>query len=280
MSRLATWRRCARRVAATGGTAARLLAIGAHTRRRAAPGDPVPGLSRALAHLIRAHGVSIEVAGELPRRPCVLVANHVSYLDAIALLALVPARPIAKGEVGGWPVIGQVARARGVLLVDREDPWSGARALRRSVAALRAGASVLNFPEGTTTRGDEVLHFRRGIFGAARLAQAPIVPVALTYADADAPWVGDQTFLPHYLRTAAKARVPMRVWFGAPLWPGQRPAADLAAEARRRIMTQLGLLTEPELQPDLGPERSDHVATERIRVPEPRPDAVLSAAVG
>jgi 1-acyl-sn-glycerol-3-phosphate acyltransferase len=273
MSGARAWIRCGRRIAVTGATVARQLAAGAGAGT-GAPADGPASLSRAFASLAGAHGLSIAVAGEPPRRPCVLVANHLSYLDPIALLALVPAHPICKGEVGRWPLIGQVARSRGVLLVDRASVWSGARVLRAAVAALRAGASVLNFPEGTTTRGDRVLPFRRGIFGAARLAGVPIVPVALTYADPDAPWVGDETFVPHYLRTAAKQRVEVGVSFGPPLWPGRRSAVELAAEARRWIHTSLGRdVTELE-------RSHHHVAAERVRVPETRPDPVLPAAVG
>jgi 1-acyl-sn-glycerol-3-phosphate acyltransferase len=189
-----------------------------------------------------------------------------SYLDPIALLPVIPALPICKGEVGDWPLIGPGAHATGVLLVDRGCSWSGARVLRRAIAALRAGASVLNFPEGTTTAGDRVLPFRRGIFGAARLARVPILPVALEYGDADLAWTGDQTFIPHYLRTAGKERIPVRVTVGAPFWPARRPAADLAAEARRRILSLLG--------------RDDHDAAVRVRVPATRPDSVLPAAAG
>jgi len=257
MSRFAPWLRCARRVVATSATLSRELARG---------GSVDGSLSTVFASLARLHGLSIEVEGEPPRRPCVLVANHVSYLDAVALLALVPARPVCKGEVGRWPLIGQVARSRGVLLVDRASPFSGARVLRGALAALAVGDTVLNFPEGTTTRGDEVLPFRRGIFGVARLARVPIVPVTLAYPDPASAWVGDETFVPHYLRTAARERIGVRVAFGAPILPGMRPAAELAQEARRRILTQL--------------ERSHHVAAERVRVPETRPDAVLPAAVG
>lgn len=258
MSGLPPALRCARRIAATAAVVARQLAV-------SAADSHAHGLSRAFAELAWHHGMAIEVAGEPPRWPCVLVANHLSYMDPVALLSLLPARPVCKGEVGRWPLIGQVARLRGVLLVDRECPWSGARVLRRAIAELRAGGRVLVFPEGTTTRGDQVLPFRRGIFGAARLAEVPIVPVAITYADADAPWVGDETFVPHYLRTAARERLAVRVAFGAPMWPG-RPAAELAAEARRRIQMEL--------------ERSRHVAAERVRVSEPRTDPVLPAAVG
>jgi lyso-ornithine lipid O-acyltransferase len=259
------WLRSARRAAITAGTVTREIAV------RSRPGDASPpqqaaALCRLFGRLADHHGLSIEVAGELPRQPCVAVANHVSYLDPIAFLALAPALPVCKGEVERWPLIGAAARATGVLLVDRECAWSGARLLRRALAALDAGASVLNFPEGTTSDGSEVLPFRRGIFGAARLARVPIVPVAFAYADPDSAWTGDQTFIPHYLRTAARERVEVRVSFGRALWPVERPAEELAAEARRRILALLG--------------RREHVATDRLRVSETRTDAVLSAAVG
>jgi lyso-ornithine lipid O-acyltransferase len=257
--------RSAGRAATTAGALTREVLV----RLAAGPTSPVDqaaALSRLFARLAARHAFAVELEGELPRGPAVLVANHLSYLDVIALLPLVPALPVCKGEVGSWPVLGPGARATGVLLVDRACAWSGARALRRALAALRGGACVLNFPEGTTTAGDQVLPFRRGIFGAARLAGIPVVPIALSYPDPDAPWIGDQTFVPHYLRTAAKERVHVRVAIGEPLWPGDRTAAELAGEARRRITTLLG--------------RSDHVAAERVRVPETRPDSVLSAAVG
>jgi len=259
------WLRSAMRAAATTGALTHELT--ARLRRRgASPPEQAAALSRVFARVAGWHGVAIEVTGVLPRRPCVVVANHVSYLDAIALLSLIPALPICKGEVGSWPILGAGARATGVLLVDRSSAWSGAGVLRGARAALRAGANVLNFPEGTTTAGDQLLEFRRGIFGVAALADVPIVPVALSYADPDAPWIGDATFLPHYLRTAAKERVPVRVAIGDPLWPARRPAADLAGDARRRILSLLA--------------RNHHVAAERIRISEARPDPVLSAAVG
>jgi lyso-ornithine lipid O-acyltransferase len=260
-----SWLRSGRRAAVTAGVFTRALLDGRRDRD-ASPVAKAAALAEVFAGLARHHGLAIDVVGEPPARACVVVANHLSYMDPIALLPVIPALPICKGEVGEWPLVGPGARATGVMLVDRASAWSGARVLRRAMAALAAGASVLNFPEGTTTEGDRVLPFRRGIFGAARLAGAPILPVALAYGDADLAWTGDQTFIPHYLRTAARERIQVRVTVGAPFWPARRPAADLATEARRRILILLG--------------RDDHDAAVRVRVPETRPDSVLSAAAG
>ena len=88
------------------------------------------------------------------RRDGVLVvANHLSWIDVLALAAVAPVRPLAKREVGEWPFIGRLARRAGALFVDR----AGLRALPGTVAelaaALRAGDAVAVFPEGTTWCG-------------------------------------------------------------------------------------------------------------------------------
>src|SRR6185436_14021215 len=101
------------------------------------------------------------------------VANHLSYLDPIVIGAQIPVAPIAKGEVASWPLIGSVASSLNGIFVDRSSVMSRARALRRAHALLRAGVSILNFPEGTTTDGSRLLPFHRGIFGLAQIARVP-----------------------------------------------------------------------------------------------------------
>ncbi|MCU1279880.1 MAG: plsC1, partial [bacterium] len=161
-------------------------------------------LQRIAIDLCRVHGFDLRVEGILPSRPAILVANHVSYVDAPALASLVPCTVIAKGELRRWPILGSSAAALGALFVERGDAWSGARALRRAKHALEAGVSVIGFPEGTTSRGEDVLPFRRGLFGLARLTGVPIVPIAIHYSSPELRWYGDSWFLPHYLRTAMR----------------------------------------------------------------------------
>jgi lyso-ornithine lipid O-acyltransferase len=186
------------------------------------------------------HGVRTIVRGELPAGPAVLVANHVSYFDPLAIVSLVPSVPVAKREVASWPVVGETCKRLGVQFVTRECGLSGARVLRSALRALAEDVSVLVFPEGTTTRGDEVLPFRRGIFGVAAHAGVPVVPVAIRYERADAAWVGDDAFLPHYVRTMGEACTRVSVEFLAPLYPrvGVRPE-QLAAEARDAVANAL-----------------------------------------
>jgi 1-acyl-sn-glycerol-3-phosphate acyltransferase len=223
----------------------------------------------AAAELCAIHGFDVVMRGSFPSGPAIVVANHVSYLDPIVIASRVACAPISKGEVADWPVIGAAGRSLGVHFVTRECTWSGARTLRRALATLRGGAKLLNFPEGTTTDGTELLPFRRGVFGLARITGLPIVPVALRYTSPDLAWYGGATFLPHYLRTASRDALAVHVDVGSSIHPDRlRSADDLARFIHHRIARMLRDLEDP------------HGAIVRLRVPASRPDPVLPAPGG
>lgn len=233
------------------------------------PADAAARLSRALAAIASAHDVEVRVRGELPRGPALIVANHVSYLDPVAILSCVPAVPVAKGDVAGWPIIGGVARNLGVVFVQRDRPLERVRVLRRVRGLLAAGVPVLNFPEGTTTRGRRVAPFWRGTFGVAQQLGVPVVPVALRYRDPDLAWFGSATFLPHYWRTVRRPRVEVALRFGAAMHPRTgEPAEAMAARARGTIGYMLETLTWTPRWIDAGTS---------LRVSPARPDPVLPA---
>jgi 1-acyl-sn-glycerol-3-phosphate acyltransferase len=186
---------------------------------------------RTARTILHVHGVDVRSTGPQPHGPAVIIANHLSYLDPLVVCSVLPCIAIAKGETRAWPLIGRGLAALGVIFVQRGDPHSGAVALHRAWRALDAGATVLNFPEGTTTDGGGLAPFKRGIFGLSTLARAPIVPARIVYDDDRVPWFGGQTFAPHYWRLAGAARVGAIVRFGEPM--RARPGEDAAAFARR-----------------------------------------------
>lgn len=217
------------------------------------PDERARELSWIAENMCALHGVRLSVSGRVPRDPCLFVANHISYFDPLIIASLAPCTVIAKREVASWPGIGDLCRRLGVLYVHREDALSGARVLRNAMRSLERGVSVLVFPEGTTTHGDRVLPFKRGSFGAAALAGVPIVPVALRYGCADAAWVGDDTFLPHYVRTVAKPYTRVCVEFLEPLaYARARSVAELAELGRAAVERAL---TRDALAPALGMSR-------------------------
>lgn len=192
-------------------------------------------LRTAAREILATLGVEVSVLGHRPVGQALLVANHLSWLDPLLVLRDVPALTLAKREVGRWPILGSQVRRLGVVSVDRRDAHTRAVALRKVRRALAAGETVLNFPEGTTTYG-AMAPFHRGLFGVAVAFAIPVVPVRIAYEARDACWVGDEAFLPHFLRLVRRPITRAAVHFGAPLLP--RPgeeAQDLADRVRARL---------------------------------------------
>lgn len=217
------------------------VAVRAHGRlgpavRTQAHADAMREASDDLLHGL---GVEIVVTGPVPREPALLVANHLGYLDPLLILREVPAIPLAKSEVGRWPIVGARARALGVIFVDRERVTGRARALLQATRALASGLSVLNFPEGTTTRGEVVLPFHRGLFGVAKALDAPIVPVRIDYDEAAHAWVGDETFVPHLVRLARHQKPRVHVRFGEPLRARSTESPRALAERVRTLVESM-----------------------------------------
>ncbi len=135
-----------------------------------------------------------------------VVANHISWLDILALGGVQPMRMVAKREIRGWPVLGALADRIGTLFVNR----SGLRELPTVVAeaadAMRTGSVVALFPEGTTWCGSASGVFRRAGFQAALDAGVPVRPVAQRMRLLDGTpttvpaFIGDDTLLDSLLR--------------------------------------------------------------------------------
>jgi 1-acyl-sn-glycerol-3-phosphate acyltransferase len=192
------------------------------------------GILAALGVRLVARGSSPGVAG---RPGALLVANHVSWLDIVALLAVVPgAVMLAKHEVRGWPLIGALARAGGAVFVDRSRPKALPGAVAAVAGVLRGGAVVAAFPEGTTWCGSAAGEFRPALFQAALDGGARIVPVALSYRSGGAPstvaaFLGGDTLWTSVCRVAGASDLTVRVDVTASLHP--------AAGADRRSLARV-----------------------------------------
>ncbi|MET8689317.1 lysophospholipid acyltransferase family protein [Streptomyces sp. NPDC004732] len=169
-----------------------------------------------------------------------VVANHISWLDVIALLAVEPVSVLAKREVGQWPVVGALARRVGTRFIDRD---GSPRALPSLVAeladSLRAGTSVLVFPQATTWCSVAGGRFRRAAFQAAVDAGAPVRPVTVEYRQGGGPstaaaFLGEEDFTASLRRVAGARGLSVRVTAHAPLWGTDRRV--LADAARRAVL--------------------------------------------
>jgi len=133
--------------------------------------------------LLRLAGITLMVRGveHLPRAPCVLVANHASYLDGIALFAALPAHFsfVAKREFLDHPVARLYLRGLGAQFVERFEARQSVDDARRLADPVKGGASAAFFPEGTFRRMPGLGPFHLGAFAAAVAARVPVLPVAI-----------------------------------------------------------------------------------------------------
>ena len=114
--------------------------------------------------------------------PVIYAANHMSYLDAIVAIAIVPAgtRFIGKKELLNVPLLRTFIKKLDFLPVDRMDLSKGLEDARHIEATLKAGHSIFIFPEGTFSYASGLRPFRMGAFKVAAEANVPICPIALS----------------------------------------------------------------------------------------------------
>lgn len=200
--------------------------------------------------LLAIFGVTVDVLGDRgpATRPRLVVANHRSTADVLALLRTFGGHIVSRADLAHWPLVGPAARAVGTLFVDRADAVSGATAVRTIRSRLAAGATVIVFPEGTTFPGDEVRPFHAGAFVAALRSGATIVPVGLAYATGSGAAFVNETFPAHLARMAAAEPSRAAMCIGAPIAiePDARAAAlrDRAHAEVQRLVTEARRLAD------------------------------------
>lgn len=173
-----------------------------------------------LTHVPRRLGLRMQLEGEPNQGPCLYVANHISYIDPISILMYIDANIVAKAEISNWPMLGYSAEITGTIWVERDKKESRSMAAAAIRKALFDRISILVFPEGTTSAGPQTLPFRPRTFQAAMDAKIPVQPIALFYDEPDVAYIGDDTFLPHFLKLSQMKEVTGRISFG-PLLQGE-----------------------------------------------------------
>jgi 1-acyl-sn-glycerol-3-phosphate acyltransferase len=176
-------------------------------------------LSRLLRMKVAAHGVPLRGGARL------LAANHVSWLDILALSSIEPVCFLAKKEVGSWPIVSTFVRLQETVLIDRERRRSIPGANAAMAQRMLAGRGMLLFPEGTTGDGLSLKTFKSSHFASARdlLAEAAgvehvaVQPIAIRYSSPAAAWHGDATLLPHIWSLLKGAPLRCDLVFGEPL---------------------------------------------------------------
>ncbi len=212
-----------------------ILAVmpGLHRRRRWARGAAQLFLA-AIGSRVRVEGGPIE-----PHYPCIVVANHSSYLDGIILTAALPPgfTYLIKFEMSRVPIAGYVLRRLGSAFVDREDRNDRQRTARALHTLATRGSALGFFPEGTFDKSPGLKPFHLGAFSAAARAKLPVVPIVIHGARWKLP---SGQLLPR--------PGPLRVHICDAVRPSgsEATARALMAETRRAMLEHL---EEPDLAP-------------------------------
>ena len=161
--------------------------------------------------------IKVTEIGERPTSPGILMANHRSYVDVALTPSKIPFVIVAKKSVKSWPLVGLGGSAISTIWVDRQNKDSRHETRDSMKARLEKGGSVLVFPEGTTAKGPEPLELKPGMFFVCADGGFPIHPMAIEYQDQDIAWVGNDLFIPHFIKHFGKRRVNVTVKYGPTL---------------------------------------------------------------
>lgn len=200
-------------------------------------------VQRLCGAVLRALGVRHCSRGA-PAAPGTLVlANHLSWLDIVVLLAQHRLAFVAKNEVKSWPIVGALADRIGVVFIDRTRKRDLLRAIPVLEQRLRAGYCVVLFPEGTTTNGNRMAPFKSALVEAAVRARAPVQPVVLranAYANPEALcWIDDESLAANLPRVWRTPGAQFEVTWLPPLAPcGDRKLMTRNARAQMEAALQ------------------------------------------
>lgn len=155
------------------------------------------------------------------------ISNHSSYIDIFILYSLFLTNFVAKAEIRKWPIIGFLAYCGGTIFVNRKKSTDAKKYVNELKTTLRRGSNILIFPEGTSTRGEEILPFFSSLFQAPLETGISIQPVYIHYYKFAGSrikdnfnlidkmsWYGDMNLLPHVVELFQSKGVEVRVFIG------------------------------------------------------------------
>jgi 1-acyl-sn-glycerol-3-phosphate acyltransferase len=203
--------------------------------------------SRQLLGILNVHVHRHDVPQAWPPR-CMVVLNHVSWLDIFAVFAVLPGVFVAKSEIARWPLVGTLVASVGTLFIERGSR-AHARRMNQDIAAkISAGEIVCVCPEGTTTDGRELKPFHAALLQPALDAQAIVQPLALRYVDGSGAqsvipaYVGEQSLIASIWAIASARRLGVELRFAPALDTAGRHRRDLARASEAAIAERLGVV--------------------------------------
>ena len=198
--------------------------------------------------LLRVLGIDMQTEGQPGPGPRLLVSNHVSWLDIVAVHAVMPeARFVSKADVQHWPLVGKLVDGGGTLYIERTSKRDALRVVHQAADALKAGDTVAFFPEGTTGPGPELLPFHGNLLQAAIATATPVQPLVLRWHEPgqrfskSAPYVGNMTIMQSlWSVVSARGLAVQMQWLPQVAVTHEDQRRELAEALRGQMAARLG----------------------------------------
>jgi len=186
-------------------------------------------------------GLNIQVSGTACGGASVLVSNHISWLDIVAIAATTPVIFVSKADLQHWPIVGVLAKLTGTVFIKRGSLFAVHKTLGFLKEVNNRGRKTVFFPEGTTTRGEGVNKFNSGLFESAYISNCPVQPVAISYFNRGrpdrkiAPYVDDDHFIRHLWNLLLQRKIDLQLDFLDEMQAEKFSRQDLAQACQLRI---------------------------------------------
>ena len=197
---------------------------------------------RIAIRLLWFFGVSVKTRGTPADGPVLVAANHISWLDILALHTEVAVGFVAKAEIEEWPVFSYIARTGSTIFHRRGSHDSAADVISAMIHRLEQGRRVAIFPEGGILPGAEVRVFHARMFRAAVDVGCPVQPVSVRYMrngkrDDDILFHKDESMLANFVRLLARPGAIADIHFLPPIESKDQPRRALADAARAAVVS-------------------------------------------
>lgn len=238
-------------------------------------GSPFPMLF--LRYSARICGARVKVEGTHLKRDVFYIANHISWMDILAMAGACGTAFVAKAELAQAPLVGWLASLNRTVFVKRENRMGVAEQINALKEALEDNWAVTVFPEGTTTDGQSLLPFKSSMLSVLEPPPPGVLvqPVFLDYGAVAEwiGWIGEEGGLNNAKRVLARrGTFELRITFLEPFSPeDHRGRKAISLEARRMIEEALCEALGKPLRPfahDVAPVRYSAQKT-----PQPSEDA-------
>jgi len=187
-------------------------------------------------------GVRVKAIGTPAHAPVLIVANHISWMDILALHCVRAMGFVAKAEIDRWPLFSYVARTGGTIFHQRGSHDSANDVAVLMAQRLRQGRRVAIFPEGGILPGTSIRVFHARMFRAAVEAPCPVQPVMVRYMhnghrDDDVSFREGESMMMNLGRMLARPATEAEIHFLAPIDAVGKPRRALADAARAAVIS-------------------------------------------